>query len=73
MQPLWKTVQRLLKKLKIELPSNPAIPFLGIFLEKPKTLIQKDTHTSMFIAALLTIVKIWKQPKWPSRGEWIKR
>ena len=50
-----------LKKLEIELLYDPAIPFLGIYLEK--TLIKKDTCTPMFIAALVTIAKTWKQPK----------
>ena len=60
-QPLWRTVWRLLKKLKIELPYDPTIPLLGIYPDK--TLIQKDTYTPMFIAALFTIAKTWKQPK----------
>ena len=47
------------------------IPFLGIYLEK--TLILKDTCTPIFIAALFTIAKTWKQPKCPSTGEWIKK
>ena len=70
-QPLWRTVWRFLKKLKIELPYDPAIPLLGIYPEK--TIIQKDTCTSMFIAALFTIARSWKQPKHPSAGEWIKK
>ena len=70
-QPLWKTVWRFLKKLKVELPYDPAIPLLGIYPEK--ALIQKDTCTPMFIAALLTIAKTWKQPKCPSTDEWIKK
>ena len=70
-QPLWKTVWRFLRKLKIELPYDPAIPFLGIYLDK--TIIQKDTCTPVFIAALFTIAKTWKQPKCPSRDEWIKK
>ena len=70
-QPLWRTVQRLLKKLKIELPYDPAIPLLGIYPEK--TIIQKDTYTPMFIAALFTIARTWKQPKCPSTDEWIKK
>ena len=49
-QPLWRTVWKFLKKLKIELPNDPAIPPLGIYLEK--TIIQKDTSTPMFTAAL---------------------
>ena len=46
------------KKLKIELPYDPAIPLLGIYLDK--TIIQKDTYTPMFTAALVTIAKTWK-------------
>ena len=71
-QPLWETIWRFLKNLKIELPYDPAIPPLVIYPEKTKTLIQKDTCTPMFTAALLTIAKTWKQPKRPSTGEWIK-
>ena len=56
-QPLWRTLWRFLKKLKIELPYDPAIPLLGIYPEKMKTLIRKDTHTPMFIAALFIISK----------------
>ena len=62
-----------LKKLKIELPYDRVIPLLGIYLKKTKTLIQKDTCTLMFIAALFTIAKIWKQPKCPSTDELIKK
>jgi len=65
-QPLWKTVWRFLKKLKIEIPHDPIIPLLGIYLRKTKTVIQKDICTFMFIAALFTIAKIWKQHKCPS-------
>ena len=72
-QPLWKTVWKFLKKLKIELPYDPAIPLLYIYLEKIKTLIRKDTCTPMFIAALFTRAKTWKQPKCPSTDEWIKK
>ena len=53
------------------LPYDPTIPLLGTYLEK--TIIQKDTHTPMFIAALVTIARTWKQPKWPSTEEWIKK
>ena len=70
-QPLWKTVWRFLRKLKIELPYDPAIPLLCINLDK--TIIQKDTCTPMFIAALFTIAKTWKQSKCPSTDEWIKK
>ena len=71
MQPLWKTVWRFLRKLKIELPYDSAIPFLGIYPDR--TIVQKDTCTPVFIAALFTIAKTWKQPKCPSTDEWIKK
>ena len=64
-QPLWRTVRRFLKKLKIELPYDPAIPLLGIYPEK--TIIQKDTYTPVFIATLFTIARTWKQLKCPSQ------
>ena len=70
-QPLWKAVWRFLRKLKIELPFDPAIPLLGIYPEKTTTC--KDTCTPMFTAALFTIAKTWKQPKCPLTEEWIKR
>ena len=73
MQPLWKTVWRYLKKLKMDLPFDPAIPLLGIYLKEPKTLVQKNINTPVFTAALFTIAKIWKQPKCPSAEEWIKQ
>ena len=60
-------------KFKMDLPFDPAIPLLRIYPKKPKTLIQKNISTSMFIAALCTISKIWKQPKDPSVDEWIKQ
>ena len=64
-QPPWKTVQKFLKKLKMELPYDPGIPLLGIYLKKTKTLIRKDTYTPMFTTALFIVAKIWKQPKCP--------
>ena len=54
-QPLWRTVWRFFKKLKIELPHDPTIPLLGIYLEK--NTIQKDTCTPVFTAALFTTAK----------------
>ena len=69
-QPLWKAVWRFLRKLKIELPFDLAIPLLGIYPEKTTTC--KDTCTPMFIAELFTIAKTWKQPKCPSTEKWIK-
>ena len=71
LQPLWRTVWRFLKKLTIELPYDHAIPLLGIYPEK--TIIQKETYTPMFIAALFTIIRSWKQPKCPLTDEWIKK
>ena len=60
----------------MELPYDPAIPLLGIYPEK--TIIQKESCTTMFIAALFiaalfTIARTWKQPKCPSTEEWIKK
>ena len=72
-QPLWRTVWRFLRKLEIELSYDSAIPLLGIYPKKMKTLIQSDTCTPMFIAALFTVAKIWKQPKCPSTDNWIKK
>ena len=69
-QPLWKTVWRFLRKLNIELPYDLPILLLGIYPDK--TVIQKVTCTLMFIVALFTIAKAWKQPKYPSTDEWIK-
>ena len=69
-QLLWKTVWRFLKKLKIELLYDPAIPLLGIYPEK--TIIQKETCTTVFTTALFTVARTWKQPKCPSTDEWIK-
>jgi len=57
-QPLWKTVWRFLKKLGIKIPYNPAIPLLGTYPEE--IIIEKDTCTSVFIAALFTIARTWK-------------
>ena len=70
-QPLWRTVWRFLKKLKIELPYDPAIPLLGIYPEK--TIIKKESCTTMFIEAVFTIARTWKQPECPSTGECLKK
>ena len=71
-QPLWKTVWRFLKKLKIDLPYDPAIALLGIYPRDTGVLMHRGTCTPMFIAALSTIAKLWKKPKCPSTDEWIK-
>ena len=70
-QPLWKTVWRFLRKLKLELPFDPAIPHLGIYPEKTTT--RKDTCTPVFTAALFAIAQTWKQPQCPSTEEWIQK
>ena len=70
-QPPWRTVWRFLKKLKIELPYDPAIPLLGIYPEK--TIIHKESCNTVFIAALFTLARSWKQTKCPSTDEWIKK
>ena len=66
-QPVWRTVWRFLKKLEIELSYDPTIPLLGIHTEE--TRIKRDTCTPMFIAALFTIARTWKQPKCPLADE----
>ena len=70
-QPLWRTVWRLLKKLEIELPYDPEIPLLGICTEE--TRIERDMCTPVFISALSTIARTWKQPRCPSADEWIRK
>ena len=67
-QPLWKTIWRY---LYIELPHDPAIPLLGIYLNK--TFLEKDACTRMFTAALFPRAKTWKQPACPPRDNWIKK
>ena len=72
-QPLWKTLWNFLKKLKMKLPFDSAIPLLGLYPKNPETPIQKNLCTPMFIAAQFTIAKCWKQPKCPSANEWIQK
>ena len=71
MQPLWKMVWRFLKKLEIKPQHDPAIPLLGIYPEETK--IEEDTSTPMFIEALFTIARTWKQTICPLTDEWIKK
>ena len=66
-----KQFWRFLKKLKIGIPYDPAIPILGIYQEK--TIIQKDIRTPTFIAALFTIARTWKQPKCPLTDEGVRK
>ena len=70
--PLWKTIRRFLKKLKIGLSYNPAITRLDIYPKNTKLLIQRGTWTSMFTAALSTIARLWKELKCLSTDEWMK-
>ena len=72
-QPLWETVWNFLRKLKMEMPFDPAIPLLGLYPKNSETPIQKNLCTSMFIAAQFTIAKCWKQPKCPPVSELIKK
>ena len=62
---------RLLKKLEIELPYNPAIPLLGIHTEEIR--IESNTCTPIFIAALFIIARTWKQPRCPLADKWIRK
>ena len=70
-QPLWKTLWRFLKKLGIKPPCDAVIPLLGIYPEETK--IERDTGIPLYIAALFTIARTWKQPRCPSTTEWIKK
>ena len=70
-QPLWKMVWRLLKKPGIKTPYDQAIPLRGIYPEETK--IEKDTCILLFIAALFTTARTWKQPRCPLTDEWIKK
>ena len=70
-QSLWKTVWRFLKNPGIKPPYDPVILLLDIHPEETK--IEKDTCTPMFIAALFTVARTWKQPRCPLTDEWIKK
>ena len=67
----WRTVWRSLKKLKVELPYDLAVPPLDTYLDE--TLVRKDTYTSIFIAVLFTIAQAWRQPQCPLTDKWIKK
>jgi hypothetical protein len=71
-QPLWKLVWKLLRKLGIVLPKDPALPLLDIYPEDAPT-CNKDTCSPMFIAALFIIARSWEQPRCPSTEEWIQK
>ena len=72
-QPLWKTVWRFLKKLKIQLPHDPAIALLGIYPKDSDVVKRKAICTPMFIAALSTIAKLWKELRCTATDDWIKK
>lgn len=61
-----------LKKLNIKVLCDPTIPLLGMNPKESKTGMGREICTSMFLPALFTIAKVWKQPKCPSGDEWIK-
>jgi hypothetical protein len=72
-QPLWKTIWRLLIKVNIDMSYDPAIPLLGIYPKEWDSSYYRSTCTPMLIAALFTIVLLWKQPSCPTTGKWIKK
>ena len=72
-QPLWRTVWRFLKKLKIELPYDPAIVLLCIYPKDTDVVKRRVICTPVFIAAVATVVKLWKEPRCPSTDKWIKK
>jgi hypothetical protein len=71
-QPLWKSIWRFLRKLEIDLPEDPAIPFLGIY-PKDAPPCHRGTCSTMFIVALFVIARSWKQPRCPMTEEWIQK
>ena len=72
-QPLWTTVWRFLKKLKIKVPYDPAIALLGIYSKDTDVVKRRPICTPMFIAAMATVAKLWKEPRCPSTDEWIRK
>ena len=72
-QPLWRIVWRFLKKLKIELPCDPAIALLGIYPKDTDVGKRRAICTPMFIAAMATVAKLWKEPRCPSMDEWKRK
>ena len=72
-QPLWKTVWRILRRMGMNLPYDPAIPLLGIYPKELKPNYQTNARVSMFIAAQFTVAKLWNQPRCPLTDEWITK
>ena len=71
-QPLYQSVWRFLRKLDMTFPEDPAIPLLGIYPEDSPA-CNKDTCSTVFIAALFIIARCWKKPRYPSMEEWIQK
>ena len=71
-QPLWKSIWRFLRKLKIDLPEDPDIPFLAIY-PKDAPACHRGTCSTVFIAVLFVIARSWKQPRCPTTEEWIQK
>ena len=71
-QPLWKSVWQFLRKMVMTLLEDPAIPLLGIYPEDSPA-CNKDTCSTVFIAALFIIARSWKEPRCPSMKEWIQK
>ena len=71
-QPLWKTVRRFLKRLKIEPAYDPVFALLSIYTKDTDIVKRMDTCTPMFIVAMSTIAKLWKEPRSPSTDEELK-
>jgi hypothetical protein len=72
-QPLQKTIWRILKTLKIDLPYDPTIPLLWIFPKECESGYYKGTCTPMLFVTLFVIAKLWKQPRCPTTDGWIKK
>ena len=73
-QPLWRTVWRFLKKLKIELPHDPAIALLGIYPREYTYVVSMGhMHSNVYSSTINNRAKVWKKPKCPSMDEWIKK
>jgi hypothetical protein len=70
LQPLWKSIWRFLRKLKIDLPEYPALPLLGIYPKDARP-YHRGTCSTMFIVALFVIARSWKQPRCPTTEEWV--
>ena len=73
MQPLWKAVWRIHRKLGMDLPFDPVIPLLGLYPKDLKSAYFSNTVISMFIATQFAIAGLWNQPRCPSTDEWIKK